>query len=191
MPRSCNLWKKLNSGRKSIRMLRKSKMMKFLNRMTIVTSKVLISQASIETKGIVDHATLCHSPKSWRRGSSSSTENSLQLCHHRCWWVAITWTKDAMEAGLISTCFWRNLDMSLVSSVRPIKAKQSVIPVKTTRSVLLLPRWRTRILSEAAGEPLLKRRWWRKFWETVQSTEIFKLPIPLVFIKKAFSAKKG
>ena len=117
--------------------------------------------------------------------------NNLLWSHHKCSWLAITWTKVAMADGHILTSFWRKMDTWLAKNALHIRVKLRVINAKITKNVNQLPRFRNHTSLVEVGVQPPKKKWWKKFCVTVLSTVISKLQACSASTKKAFSEKKA
>jgi hypothetical protein len=178
--------RKFNNGVKNIRML-KTFRMKLFQKITISEiSKGMISLVKLEIKAVVGHAILYLSLKLLNLDLKWNMEKRFHKWVHNNWCNVTIWMKVAMEDGLSFTDIWLKTVLWLQKSALHIKQRLKDFHVLNTRIATLLRKLRKVTSLEVLTENLAKKRWWRKFWETVLLTENLMFQEFSLIIKRVF-----
>lgn len=127
----------------------------------------LISPIHWEIKELVDPATLCHSLKSLSQDLSKDMVRKFQFFLHNILWCATISMKVATEAGPSSTASWLRMVTSYQRNVHHTRQRLRATNARIMSTASQLQR-SSRATSSAvpmASHP--RRRWWKKFLETV------------------------
>lgn len=162
----CKLLVEFSNGIIISPQLMKFQIIWFQSLMIWETSMDLISRIHWEIKELVDHATPFLSHKLSNQDLSKDMVAKFQFFLHNIWWCAIILTKVVMVAGHSSMDSWLKTDTWYQRNVHHTKLKLREINVKITKSANQLQELNRAISLEEVMVNHLKRRWWKKFWET-------------------------
>jgi len=127
----------------------------------------LISQTHWEIKEHVVLATLYRSLRSLSQDSSNDMVKRFQFFRHSTSWCVTILTKAVMVDGHFSMASWQKMVISFPRSVHHTKPRRNKIHARTTNNASQLPRSSRAISLVEHMVSLPKRKWWKKFWETV------------------------
>ena len=178
--------RKFNNGAKNTKMLKIFRMKLSQKITTLETLKGMISLVKLEIKAVVGHATLCLSLKLLNLDLKWNMEKKFHKWVLNNWCNVTIWTKVAMEDGLSFTDTWLKTVLWLQRSALHIKQRLKDFHVLNTRIAMLLPRLKKVTSLVVLTENPVKKRWWRKSWETVSLTENLMFQEFSLIIKRVF-----